>query len=93
LGFELSTGRSGTRTARKNPEKTAYIDSRAAIGAALPTGTGANPAESPDLLARMAAAWNRLTEADRAAVVELAEGLAGAFDAVADPLPHSDLPG
>lgn len=45
---------------------------------AVSTGTGPQPAESPALLARMAAAWNRLSDADRAAVVGLAERLAAA---------------
>ncbi len=48
-----------------------------------------NPAESPDLLARLEAAWNRLSDADRAGVVELAERLAGALDAMAGPVSHS----
>ena len=45
---------------------------------AVSNGTAAQPAESPALLGLMAAAWNRLSDADRAAVVELAEQLAAA---------------
>jgi hypothetical protein len=37
------------------------------------TGTHWNPTESPELLAQLAAAWSVLTNADRSAIVELAE--------------------
>ena len=40
------------------------------------TGVAVNPAESRCLLARLAAAWNRLTDPDRAEVVKLSERLA-----------------
>ena len=73
-----------------SPEKRGVAPSRAAIRAAVPSGNTANPAESTALLARLAAAWNRLTEADRLAVVEAAEMLAGPPDAMSGPLPHCD---
>jgi hypothetical protein len=45
-----------------------------AYSEAISTRTHWNPTESPDLLVRLAAAWPVLTDADRLAVVELAEG-------------------
>ena len=46
---------------------------------AASTGTHWNSTESPDLLTRLAAAWSVLTDADRLAVVDLAERLARAI--------------
>jgi hypothetical protein len=64
-----------------NPPKKQGLPSRGDVNSdAIANGTLRNPAELSTgdmLLARLAAAWNRLTEADRLAVVELAERLAG----------------
>ena len=58
----------GSRLAGSHPECHAVL-----------LGTHWNSTESPDLLTRLAAAWSVLTDADRLAVVELAERLARAI--------------
>lgn len=94
LGFELSTGRSGTRTRSENPGKNAFPSLDDAHSDARPAETGANPAETPALLARLLNLWPRLSGTDSAEVVALAERLAGdqlePRDALADSRSHSE---
>ena len=56
---------------------------------AHPSGADRNPAESTALLTRLADCWRRLTEAEQAEVVALAERLAGHLDDVDGPLLRS----
>lgn len=86
-----SVAGAGFEDLANSAKNTQFSPSRAAIGAAVSTGDGRNPAERPvglpgsvlaaettesALLARLAAAWNNLSDADRAAVVEYAERFA-----------------
>ena len=82
-------GGTGFEQPASSLRKQGFGPSRAAIRAAVPSGNTANPAESGDPLARLAAAWRCLTEADQAEVVALAERLAGPLDAIGGPLSRS----
>ena len=76
-GFSLqSMGGTGFEQPAFSAEKHGFPSEDDADSDASSTGVALNSAESPCLLARLAAAWNRLTDPDRAEVVELSERLA-----------------
>lgn len=66
----------GFEDPRYSSEKKGFPSDGDAKSDAISTGTGWKMVESPALFARLATAWNRLSDADRLKVVENAERMA-----------------